>query len=217
VHAPVADESFEIRNTPRGLPGPYRLHVGDRLHVRFYRNPELDQEVVIRPDGMISLPYVNEVKAAGLTPSELDSELAGMYRGELANPDVTVIVVTFAGQRIYMGGEVVRQGVLDLTANLTLMQAVAASGGFTTIARRDAVVLVRQTPEDGTRIALRVDVRPILDGSDPNRDVPLEPYDMVLVPTSSIGDLNEWVNLYIRGMLPIDASSVGTAAAASSF
>jgi len=212
IQARPAENSFEVRNAPRGLPGPYRLHVGDQLNIRFYRNPELDQEVTVRPDGMISLPYVDDVKAAGLTPPELDAQLTKMYTGELATPDVTVIVVTFAGQRIYVGGEVARQGILDLTANLTLIQAVMAAGGFTNYARRDKVVLVRQGPEEGTRIARAIDVRPIIDGSDPNGDVPLEPYDMVLVPTSGIGNLNQWVNLYIREMLPINPSSAATAA-----
>jgi len=217
IHAPMAEDTFEVRNAPRGLPGEYRLHVGDQLSVRFYRNAELDQQVVVRPDGMISLPYVDDVKAAGLTPAELDAQLTKMYTGELSTPEVTVVVVTFAGQRIYVGGEVARQGILDLTANLTLLQAVMAAGGFTNYSRRDAVVLVRQGPEEGTRIARRIDIRPVLDGSDPNSDVPLEPYDMVLVPTSSIGNINQWVNLYVREMLPINPTTISTTAATGGF
>jgi protein involved in polysaccharide export with SLBB domain len=203
VHAPPAEGNLRASALSGQPPAPYRLQVGDKLNVRFYRNPELDQEVVIRPDGKISLPYVDDVQAAGRTPAELDVELSTRYTGELANPSLTVIVVEYGVGQIFIGGEVKQEGLVNLGGGMTLYQAIVASGGFADSARRSAVVLVRRN-EDGERIAREIDVRPIATGANPGDDVPLQPFDMVLVPRSGVTNVNLWVQQYIRDNLPIN-------------
>jgi len=207
VKAPPPPIEATEKAQPTALPGPYLLQVDDLLTVRFYRNPELDQDVRVRPDGMISLPYVDEVRAAGLSPAMLDDQLTRMYTGELATPDVTVIVVEFGGQRIYVGGQVNSQGVLDLRGGLTLFQAITAAGGFNRLARRDQVVLIRRDAR-GKVVGWAVDTRQIANGKRPELDMRLEPYDIVHVPSSAIANVNLWIDQYIRENLPINPSTL---------
>src|SRR5262245_59044784 len=92
--------------TARPESAAYRIQNGDSLAIRFYRNPELNNDVVVRPDGMISLPLIDDVPAAGTSPQDLGKTLEQRYQGELATPDVTVIVAKFGAERIFVGGEV---------------------------------------------------------------------------------------------------------------
>lgn len=211
VKADPAEPEVTLASAPQTLPGPYRMQVGDLLNVRFYRNPDLDQEVMVRPDGMISLPYLDDVAAAGYSPAELDAELTRRYTGELANPDLTVIVVSFGGQKVYVGGEVTKEGVYDMIAGLTVFQAITLASGFNDFARRDQVVLIRRDAK-GRPSGRAIDLRPVANGEDTSLDVPLQPYDIVHVPRSAIGNVTMWVNQYVREMLPINPSSVGAAA-----
>src|SRR5262245_6908321 len=109
--------TVESLDVPRPPP-LYRIQTGDSLAVRFYRNPELNNDVFVRPDGMISLPVVDDVQAAGITPHDLGRQLEERYQGELAVPDVTVMVTKFGGQRVWIGGEVGTQGELELVPGL---------------------------------------------------------------------------------------------------
>ncbi len=84
-------------------PPDYRIQPGDEMDIKFFFNPEIDQTVIVRPDGQISLPLVDDVRAAELTPSELDSLLTQVYARELRKPMITVIVKTFTGQRADRG------------------------------------------------------------------------------------------------------------------
>jgi protein involved in polysaccharide export with SLBB domain len=182
---------------------PYRIDAGDSLQVRFYRNPELDQLVVVRPDGYVSLPFVDDVKVAGKTPQEVDVDLTQRYRGELAVPDVSVIVQGFGGQRIYVGGEVGGEGVHPLVGGLTLYQAIDQAGGFLDTAHRRQVIVIRKGP-DGRPTGHSIDLRQVEHGTEPEKDILLQPYDIVYVPKSKIANVNLFIQQYIRGLLPID-------------
>ncbi len=183
---------------------PYRIQVDDILDIAFWGDSELDIGVTVRPDGMISLPYVDDVRAAGLTPAELDTELTRRYATELKSPQLTVIVSGAGGQQIYIGGEVESRGTLRLTQNMTLMQAIYEVGGFSTSSRRKQVLLIR-TMSDGERIARSIDVRPMLSGADLSQDVPLQGNDVIYVPRTKIANVNLWVDQYINQIIPLDS------------
>jgi len=183
-------------------PPPYQIQIGDTLQVRFYRNPELNQDVIVRPDGYVSLPFVDDVMAAGKTPMEVDNDLTRRYKGELAVPDVTVIVSAYGGQRIYIGGEVGSEGVYVLAGGETLYQAIDQAGGFLDSAHRKKVVLIRRDAS-GKPVGHTFNLRQVEHGINPELDVPLQPFDIVYVPKSKIGDMNLFVDQYIRGLLPI--------------
>lgn len=193
-----------LAENPKPALEPYILQVGDELSIKFYTNPELNEDVKIRPDGMISLQLIDDVPAVGLSPSQLDAELTRRYTGELADPQVTVIVKVTFGQRIYVAGEVGKQGVLPLVGGMTLYQALHDAGGFTETAHRKQVLLIRKGT-DGTPVAKVIDARPIEDGGNPALDVPLRPLDIVFVPRSKIAQVDLFVKQYIRDALPIQA------------
>ena len=184
--------------------GPYRLQAGDLIAIKFWGVSELDEEQRIRPDGAISLPYVDEVAAAGLTPQELDNHLTELYSIELARPNLTVIVREAVTPRIYIGGEVGVQGTLAWTPQLTLFQAIQASGGFLTSARRKQVLLIRQRP-DGQPVARAVDLLPVLTGADPAADVRLAARDVIFVPRTKISNVNLFITQYIDDIIPLQS------------
>ena len=201
---PVDAPEIALEPLPVEAVGPYRLQAGDLIAVKFWGVSELDEEQRIRPDGAISLPYVDEVAAAGLTPQELDDRLTELYSVELARPNLTVIVREAVEPRIYIGGEVGIQGTVAWTQGLTLFQAIQASGGFLTSARRKQVVLIRQQP-DGTPIARAVNLLPVLSGSNPAADVRLAARDVIFVPRTKISNVNLFISQYIDDVIPLQS------------
>jgi protein involved in polysaccharide export with SLBB domain len=192
--------------TPLGAPGTqagptdseYLIAVGDRLEVKFFYNPELNQDVVVRPDGRISLQLVKEMPASGLTPAKLNRNLEGSYAKHLANPEVTVIVNSFSGHKVYVGGEVGQPGVRDLIGPTTALQAITASGGLKDTARTKEVVVFRRGPDQGTPMAIPLNIESAMRCSDFSQDVYLKPYDVVFVPRSPIASFNVWVDQVLR-------------------
>ncbi|HVN87199.1 MAG TPA: polysaccharide biosynthesis/export family protein [Candidatus Binatia bacterium] len=184
------------------MPPPYTLHVGDQIAVKFYHNPELNEEVAIRPDGMISLQLIGDVHAAGQTPAALSATLTQLYASELASPKISVIVRQLGGNQIYVGGEVGKPGIIQMTSGLSLYQALQAAGGVLKTGQRSNVVLIRRD-ENALPKGQIVDIRPIASGEHPENDVLLRPTDVVVVPTSKVVDVNIFVEQYIRNNLPI--------------
>lgn len=180
----------------------YRLRPNDLIAVKFWGNPELDEEVRIRPDGRISLPFVDEVNAMGLSPQELDAELTRLYASELARPEITVIVREVTGQLVFVGGEVGRQGSVPILGSMTLLQAVQSAGGFLTTARRRQVLLIR-TSAEGERVARSINVRPALSGRDLSADVFLQAADIIFVPRTKVTNINLFIEQYVNRLLPV--------------
>jgi polysaccharide export outer membrane protein len=185
----------------RPAPPPYRIQRGDALAIRFYRNPELNIDLVVRPDGMISLPLINDVAAADATPQELGRHLEELFTRELAVPDVAVIVTKFAGQRIYVGGDVTTPGEQELPTGLTMFGAITKAGGFKNSSRVNQVILIRKD-KDGKLGGASFDLTDVQGGTHPERDVMLEPYDIVVVPRSAVGNVNTFMETYITRNLP---------------
>lgn len=202
ARTPVVAPDVAVEPLPEAPLPVYRLQVGDLLGVRFWGNPELDDEVRIRPDGRISLPFVDEVVAAGRTPADLDQELTRRYASELARPEITVIVREVGGQVVYVGGEVDEPGALPLAPRMTVFQAIQQAGGLLVTARRHDVLLIR-TPPEGPPVARSIDLMKVLSGADPSADVALSAYDVVFVPRTRITNVNLFVTQYLTQLLPI--------------
>jgi len=200
AHAAV----FANRQEPR----EYRIHAGDELDVKFFFNPELNESLPVRPDGKISLQLVGEVQAAGMTPTELDANLTRLYARELRQPVVNVIVRSFTGERVYVGGEVGRPGLVDLTAGMTASQAVFFSGGFLESAELDSVLLIRKGPQDAP-VPIRLDLAQALRGEGLDGDIYLQPSDIVYVPRTWIASANLFIRQYIAGLLQFRGISLG--------
>ena len=182
---------------------PYRIAPGDELEIAFFHTPELNMTLPVRPDGMIAVPLALNVMAAGKTPEKLARELQSVYREELRNPEVAVIVRTFTGYQIHVGGEVDEPGVFPLVGRVTALQAVFAAGGFLPRARRHEVLVIRPKG-DSDHVVITLDLDLAIDGRDPSQNIVLKPYDVVFVPPSAIANVNTWVDLYIRENIPIN-------------
>ena len=194
----AAPQSVEI--------GEYRIEAGDELEIRFPLNPEMNRVTLVRPDGRLSLQFVGEVYAEGLTPAELAQRLREAYSKELRDPEVSVIVRTMAA-RVYVDGQIQRPGGYPWSRQITAMQAVARAGGLRETAE-DEYMLVLRRRDDGAQEVYRIS----LDGKGKDRgqnaDLYLAPYDLVLVPSSDVADVNKWVDQYIRQNIPITPSDV---------
>ena len=186
--------------TPQ-TPGPdYRIGIGDELHIRFLYQPDQNEQLPVRPDGRISLGAAGEVEAVGLTPAELSAIIVERSSRRLRDPEVTVVVTKVGPQQVYVGGEVARPGVVVLQPGMTPLQAVMQTGGFRPTAKRDSVVLI--TPSaDGRFAASRVNMQQVLEDGVPER-VRLRANEVIFVPKTWVGNMNEVVDLYVRGLFP---------------
>jgi polysaccharide export outer membrane protein len=185
----------------------YIINPGDKLDIKLFYTPDLNEEVTVRPDGRISLQLVGEIIAAGRTPAALGATLTEQYGLEIKEPEVTVIVRSFSAQKIYVDGEVGEPTLLDLESRTTVLQSIAAAGGLLDTARLNEVIVIRRGP-DSEPLVIPVDLEKALDGSDMSQDLVLMPYDLVYVPKSPIGNVNVWVDQYISGVLPSELLTI---------
>ena len=197
--------ALQAPTTAPPQPARYVIQPGDQLEIRFFHTPEQNTILPVRPDGFISIPLAYEIQAAGRTAEELRADLVERYAKELQDPEIAVIVRSFTAYQVHVGGEVNRPGVFVLNGTRTVLQAIFEAGGLLPTAQPKNVVLVRRLP-DGRASTSIVDVAEVLEEGDPNSDVALQPYDIVYVPKSAIGNVNNWINLYIRENIPITFS-----------
>lgn len=180
--------------------GTYRLQAGDLLRVKFLYHPELDVKVPIRPDGDITLQLAGEIHAAGLTTTELERMIKGRTSDRLRDPEVSVLMAQLADQKVYVGGEVRVPGFVAFREGMTPLQAVMDRGGFTDTARIDSVLRLSpaRTDYQGTRLDF---TKPLSAGTP--EQARLTAGDVLYVPRTFIGDVDTFVRLYIREVLPI--------------
>lgn len=203
IHAPVPEslandaESLQWIETA----AEYLIQPGDRLAIKFRVAPELNEEVDVRPDGMIALQMIGDVLAAYRAPEELRAILVEAYRPFLRNPDLVVIVRQFAGNRVFVGGEVQTPGGFLLTGKTTTLQAIIQAGGFRDTADRHRVIVRRFG--GGWEV---YDLHGELSGKAFGQDLPLQPQDVVYVPKSRIAEVNQFVDQYINRVIPFQRS-----------
>lgn len=179
----------------------YRIQPGDVLDIKFFYNPELNEQITVRSDGRISLQLINEVQAAGLTPAELTENLKQAYVGEIVTPDIAVIVRVPVADRVFVDGEVNRAGIVTLAGPTTAVQSIAQAGGMKDSADPDTVVVIRRGLNNEVT-TIRVNVAEVRKGA-ADEDVILRPNDIIYVPKSSVSNLNNWIDLYIRKNIPL--------------
>ncbi|MEJ2099611.1 MAG: polysaccharide biosynthesis/export family protein [Desulfobacterales bacterium] len=188
-------------------PVVYTIAPGDELDIKFFYNPELNETVIVRPDGVISLQLVDEIHAAGMTPAELDQKLTDLYSRELRKPVVTVIVRSFTRQRVFVGGEVTTPGLVELPTGMTALQAVFQSGGFKETAEPSETLIIRKG-EKNKPIPIRIDLASVMVSGGGN-DLQLQADDIVYVPKSAIANANKFIDEYISGLLMFRGWSFG--------
>lgn len=188
--------------TPATLPS-YRAQVGDILDIRLFLNPELNEEVAVRPDGMISTTLAEDVPAVNRTPAEISADLRGRYKATLKDPRISVIVHSFAPNRIYVAGEVTNPGeFITVGPNLTISQAISRAGGVKLSAQRDRIFVIRRGPNDKPE-AFSVDYLNIINGVTPQADARLAQYDVVYVPRTGIYEAWTFWNQFVQQFMPV--------------
>jgi protein involved in polysaccharide export with SLBB domain len=200
----IPASSLPVEERMGTVPGrlEYLLQAGDSIDVKFFYNPELNESVVIRPDGAISLPLVGQVTAAGKTPDAFNGELKERYRPMLRRPEVVVIVRKYGAQRVYVSGEVLNPGPVSLEGtDLTALQAIMAVGGFRYSAARSSVVLLRNEGTGQPKF-IKLDLQAHLEQRSVE-DLKLRPYDIVFVPQTDIGEVAQFFDQYVNRIVPL--------------
>lgn len=182
----------------------YRLNVGDVIGVRLLLNPELNEDVTVRPDGKISTIIAQDVQAYGHTIPEVAAALRGAYGQQLNDPHLTVEVRNFAPNRIYVAGEVTTPGeFITVGPNLTLVQAVARAGGVKLSADRAKVFIIRRGEGDRP-VIFSTSYMDAITGKDGAADVRLAPYDIVYAPRTGIAEVYTYFNQYVQQFVPLN-------------
>jgi len=196
---PVYESQMNEALTPEA---DYKIQPGDQLDIKFFYNSELNESAVVRPDGRISLQLLSQIKVYGMTPSQLENLLKEGYASQLAKPEVTVIVRSFNMHKVFVDGYVVKPGALPLIGFKTVMQSISEAGGLKDGARKKEILVIRRS-DQGKPVVIKVDLREAMSGKDMSQDIYLAPFDIVFVPRSAVGDLNLFVDLYIKKNLPV--------------
>jgi len=179
VASPAAPPTVDAP-VPRPKAQGYLIGPDDVLEVFYWHDKDLSAEVVVRPDGYISLPLIRDVQALGLTPDALADrirELASVY---LADPNVTVVVKQINSRKAFITGEVIRPGPYSLNGPTTVLQLISMAGGLTTFASQDSIVIIRAG--EGEPVTLRFNYKKALKLKDLRDNIVLLPGDTVLVP-----------------------------------
>jgi polysaccharide export outer membrane protein len=158
----------------------YVIGPEDLLYINVWREEALTRAVPVRADGKISLPLVDEVRAAGLTPLQLKQSLTEKLKNFIDNPSVSVVVTEANSFKVYVTGEVRTPGVYRLRSETTLLQIIPMAGGFTDWANQKKILIIRK--EGGKESRITANYRKILEGEDPRSNVVLKPGDTVIVP-----------------------------------
>jgi polysaccharide biosynthesis/export protein len=157
----------------------YIIGGDDVLAIHVWKEPDLTTTLPVRADGMISLPLLNDVKAAGLTPMQLAADITDKLKKYLSDPRVTVTVTQMNSQRIYAMGEVLHPGTINLLPNMTVLQALA-SCGFTQFANTKGIYVLRN--DNGTQKKIPVPYKKLIKGEAMDQNIVLKPGDTIVVP-----------------------------------
>ncbi len=159
----------------------YKIGNGDVLEIVTWKEPDFSRdEIIVRLDGKISFPLLDDVQASGLTPKQLKIEIEERLKEYISSPSVTVTVRNASSKRFYILGEIVNTGEYPIVKKLTVLQAFALAGGFTEWASKKEIILFRR--EDGKEKVIRINYKKIIKGDDFNQNVFIKADDTIIVP-----------------------------------
>jgi len=162
-------------------PEGFVIGVEDILNINVWKEPELSRVVPVRPDGMITLPLIGEIKATGLTPVQLQDQITASLKKLMSDPQVTVIVAEVHSLTFNVVGQVLKPGYYPLTRRMTVLDAIALSGGFQPFAKQKKVYVLR-TAADGKQVRLSFNYKDVIKGKHAEQNIELQPRDTVVIP-----------------------------------
>lgn len=165
---------------PVVVPADYVIGPDDVLTIIFWRENDLSRDVQVRPDGYISLPLLNEIQATGLTPEQLRVRVTEAADKFIEQPTVTVIVKQINSRRVYITGQVGKQGPFPLLGPTNVLQLLAMAGGVAEFADAENIQIIRV--ENGKQVSKRFNYNEVKRGKNLQQNIELKPGDMIIVP-----------------------------------
>jgi polysaccharide export outer membrane protein len=169
----------EVHPAASTVPPDYVIGADDTLRVSVWKEPDMSATLPVRPDGKISLPLLDDVQAAGLTPLELKESIKEKLKKYVADPRVTIVVLAMNSQRVFVTGEVNRPGAMPLLPHMTVLQALAGAG-FNQFANLKGIYLLRT--EGGQQVKLPFNYKDVVKGRNTEQNIMLKPGDTIVVP-----------------------------------
>ena len=169
----------EVQVSGPGVPSDYIIGADDTLHISVWKEPDMSITLPVRPDGKISIPLLDDVQAAGMTPMQLGLSIRDKLKKYKADPRVSVAVTAMNSQRIYVLGEVTHTGPMALLPNMTVLQALSTAG-FTQFANLKAIYLLRV--QDGKQTKMPFNYKDAIKGRGDLQTITLKPGDTIVVP-----------------------------------
>ena len=165
---------------PQSQVGPsYVIGPDDTLYISVWKEPDLTNTLPVRADGMISMPLLNDVQASTLTPMQLAASITEKLKKYVSDPHVTVVVTQMNSQRVYVTGEVLHSGAMNLTPDMTVLQALATAG-FSQFANTKGIYVLRT--ENGQQKKYPVNYKRLIKGEAAQQNITLKPGDTIVVP-----------------------------------
>jgi polysaccharide export outer membrane protein len=162
------------------LPVGYLIGAEDVLTIVFWREKEMSAEVVVRPDGKISLPLLNDIDAAGFTPDQLRGQLIKAASKYLEDPNATVVVKEIHSRKVFVSGQVGKPGSFPLIGDMNVLQMIAHVGGLLEYADAKNIVIVRS--ENGQERRFKFNYKDVVKGKNIQQNIVLKPGDTIIVP-----------------------------------
>ena len=183
----AADTRVGRAGTPTAVPkdtektdASYVIGIADDLQISVWKEPDLSGPVVVRPDGMITLPVINDVYVDGLTTKQVQDVLTDKLKSVVNTPQVTVIVRNIRNRKVFLVGQVGHPGAVSLTGHETVLQVLAESGGLGPYAKAEKIYILRRTGSQQEKISFNY--KKAIKGGDPKSDFRLETGDVIVVP-----------------------------------
>jgi polysaccharide export outer membrane protein len=173
--------SADVSAVHPNLRNEYQLGPGDVLQIIVWKEADASvPSLIVRPDGRIALPFINELDAAGMTPEGLQKELVTRLSGFFNDPEVTVVLKEIHSKKIYLFGGVKKEGAVELRNAMTVLEAIGEVGGLTEYAKRKKIYVLHR--ENGALLRLPFDYDSVIRGEHVEQNVTLTAGDTVVVP-----------------------------------
>jgi polysaccharide export outer membrane protein len=179
--SPLPPSNTPSTRVPAVRPDTYIVGIGDVLQVLVWKEGDLSKTLAVRPDGMITLPLVGEIKAVGLTPSQLKEVVTTALEKVISDPQVTIMVESVQSMSFNMVGNVNRPGYYPLTRPVTILDAIALGGGFRDFAKQNKIYILRTGP-NGTELKIKFNYKEVIKGKKMAQNVVLQPHDTLVIP-----------------------------------
>jgi polysaccharide export outer membrane protein len=161
-------------------PADYIIGPDDQLSVLFWRDKDMSADVIVRPDGKITLPLLNEMVAAGLTPEELRLKVTEEAKRFVEDPNATIVVRQINSRKVFITGQVEKTGPYPLSGPTTVLQLISMAGGLKEYAESKKIVIMRT--ENGKQLSFTFNYREVIERKNLKQNIELKPGDTVIVP-----------------------------------